>query len=272
MAFSTLLGAFSLIITQIQGLSSYAAVLGRISQLEDAVEQAQAPAGPSFELRDERDGRVAWQRLTLRAPKDGRVLVRELDVSIPYGTRVLIVGPEEAQVALLRATAGIAGSGEGSVVRPGLDQIFFLPERPYLPAGTLRELLVPTGREREVPDAEILAVLRALGAEPVLQRAGGLDVAAEWDDLLSLGEQQLLAFARLLLAPPRFAFIDRPSSALDPERVGRILPLLAQRGISYLVLGSAEDPPDAYDAVLELEPDASWSWHPLAGDEREHAG
>ena len=137
---------------------------------------------------------MTYEGLTLRSPRDGRTLI---EGPHSLGMRVLIRGRDaSAQVALFRATAGIWCAGAGRIVRPGLDEILFLPERPYLPPGTLRELLLLPQQEHAVPDGRILATLTALDLDRVLARAGGLDVERDWDDILSLNEQQLLAAAR----------------------------------------------------------------------------
>jgi ABC-type uncharacterized transport system, permease and ATPase components len=286
-AFAHLLGAFSLIVTQFQSISSFTAVIARLGALGEAIEQARSTPVLAIEVCQhhrrrpecpicvghstpvsaveicEEDGRITYERLTLLAPEDDRPLVKELSVSIPCGTRVLISGPNEtAKVALFRATAGIWDTGEGRIIRPGPDQILFLPERPYLPPGTLRESLLRTGQEFVISDDRILTTLRALDLEPVLMRAGGLDVEQDWDNILSLGEQQLLAFARLLLAAPRFAFLDRVSTALSPRQVDQILKMFSENSITYLTVGDTDDRLDNYDAVLELAGDGGWKWTP----------
>jgi putative ATP-binding cassette transporter len=271
MAFAHLVGAFSLIVNQFQSISSFAAVLARLNSLREAIEQAESVVS-AIELRDEGE-HIAYERLTLRSPRGGRILVEELSVAVPFGMRVLISGPgETAKVALFRATAGIWDAGEGRIVRPGLDDILFLPERPYLPPGTLRKAVLRTGREDAVPDERILAILRALDLERVLARAGGLDVEQDWNNILSLGEQQLLAFARILLAKPRIAFLDRASTALDHNQVGRILNLLSEHGIGYLNVGEADEPLERYDAILELEDGGGWTWRRIRDGQIERTG
>jgi len=260
MAFSVLLGALSLVVTQFQSISSFAAVIARLGSLADALEGVQVPAAAPLDVRED-EARVAYEQLTLRSPGNDHVLVRDLSVSVPHGTRALIVGPNDAaKVALFRATAGIWENGSGRIVRPGLDAILFLPERPYLPPGTLRDVLVRTRQEGVILDAQIATVLHGLGLESVLERTGGLDVERDWDDALSLGEQQLLSVARVVLATPRFAFLERPRMAFGPEQVDRILSLLSERAITYLSLGDGGDGLDDYDAVLELADDGGWTW------------
>src|SRR5688572_1250214 len=130
MAFAQLLGAFSLIVNQFGSISSYAAVTARLSALAEAVEGAHDHSQRSIETVEEPD-RMAYERLTLRSPRDGGVLLVDLSASIPLGTRVLITGPNEsARAALFRATAGLWLAGEGRIVRPPLDAIFFLPQLP----------------------------------------------------------------------------------------------------------------------------------------------
>jgi putative ATP-binding cassette transporter len=234
--------------------------LGSLAEAIDAVDSERRTEAPAIEVVPD-EGQVAYDRLTLRSPRSGRTLIRELSIAIPHGRRVLVAGPDEtARAGLLRATAGLWDAGEGRIVRPSLDRIMCLTERPYLPSGTLRELLLRTQLERGVPDEPIRDVLQALNIESILIRFGGLDTKRDWGGILSLAEQQLLAAARLLLAAPRFAFLDRPASALDPERVQDILDLLAQRSISYVTFEETVGALGRYDEVLELLADGRWCW------------
>jgi len=258
MAFAQLLGAFSLIVNQFQSISSFTAVIQRLGSLATALEHAQSTSVSAIEVSRE-DARIAYEGLTLCSPRDGRTVIKNLSVSIPVGTRLLITGPSEtAKVALFRATADIWRAGEGRIIRPRLSHILFLPERPYLYPGTLRELLLRTGQEYVITDEQILTTLRSLHLDRVVERAGGLDVEKDWDDLLSLGEQQLLAFARVFLAAPTFVFLDRPSTALGQAQAERILKILSEHSITYLTLGNTDDNLENYDAVLELHDDGGW--------------
>ena len=263
MAFSVLLGALSLVVTQFQSISSFAAVIARLGSLADALEGVRLPAAAPLDVRED-EARVAYEQLTLRSSGNDHVLVRDLSVSVPHGTRALIVGPNDAaKVALFRATAGIWVNGSGRIVRPGLDAILFLPERPYLPPGTLRDVLLPTGREGAIGDEQIVTLLRGLDLEGVLERMGGLDVERDWDNALSLGEQQLLSVARMVLAAPRFVFLERPRATLGAAHADRVLSLLRERSITYLTLGDGGDRLGDHDFVLELADDGGWTWKAL---------
>jgi vitamin B12/bleomycin/antimicrobial peptide transport system ATP-binding/permease protein len=97
-----------------------------------------------------------------------------------------------------------------------------------------------------------------------LRRIGGLDTERKWGDLLSLSEQQLLAFARVLIAAPSFAFLDQPSRALSDAQVHALLRRLRDRGITYLTLGDDDDI-TYYDQLLEIAEDGTWTLTPLPG-------
>jgi putative ATP-binding cassette transporter len=265
MAFATLIAAFSLIVTQFQSISSFAAVVQRLINLWYVIELVQTETVSGLDIREE-DGGVIFERVTLRSPINGRVLVRDLDLAIPQNTRVLITGPDDAvRDALFKALAGLWDAGTGRITRPSLDDFLFLPERPYLPPGTLRQALIPEPAKRAVSDERMTAMLHSLGLANLLSRAGGLDAEHNWDSLLSTHELQLVSFARIVLAEPRFAVLYRPSNDLDPEMTARMLSVLAEHGITYLTVGrpglrGGDERIEGYDAVLEIDGEGRWEW------------
>jgi len=262
MAFGHLLGAFSLIVTQFQSISNYTAVIARLGGLRQAMDNARPPVVPEIESCDS-CGIVDFQGLTLRSRRRGRILVDNLNLRIPMGTCVLIrTQSDSTKHVLFRASADLWDKGDGTILRPGLDDMMFVPERPYLPPGTLREALLHTGTEKQVTDEQMLEILHSLKLESVLRRIGGLDNERKWSDLLSLSEQQLLAFARVLIAAPSFAFLDQPSRALSDAQVHALLRRLRDRGITYLTLGDDDDI-TYYDQLLEIAEDGSWTLTPL---------
>jgi putative ATP-binding cassette transporter len=258
-AFAQVLGAFSLIVNQFQSISSFAAVIARLSVLVGAVEKGSPPSQTAVAIIRE-DARIAYDGLTLFSPEGGGEVLKNLSADIPRGTRVLVVGPNEAaRTALFRATAGTWPRGVGTLIRPSLDAIFFLPQRPYLPPGTLRDLL-HIGRERVITDDQITAALRDAGLDSLQARAGGLDSEHDWSAILSLGEQQLLALTRLILARPAFAMLDRVNTALKPAQVRQALRRFDENSITYITLAEDAESVELYDAVLEIAADGAWSW------------
>jgi putative ATP-binding cassette transporter len=235
------------------------------SRLSLCLARSGAARVPTITIREE-EGRIAFEDLTLRSPYDNHVLLANLSLSIPSHTRVLILGANDpAKIALFRVTAGIWENGTGRVMRPPEQQIQFLSERPYLPPGTLRDLLLPPGGDHSEADAKILALTNTFNLTTALARAGGVDTEHDWNDLLSLGEQQLFAAVRLILAAPQFAFLDRPQTILTNEQVQQILAALDERRITYITIGEQNGWRDRYDAELELKQDGTWTWTATRG-------
>ncbi len=273
-AFGHLLGAFSLIVTQFQSISSFTAVLARLSSLTEANSEAKA-VEVSASQGPKDDEKVVYAEVTLRAAGGDQVLVRELNLTIPHGRRVLVCGPDDsARSALFHATAGLWNVSAGHIVRPSLEKILFVTERPYLPPGSLRELFIrpwpedvhPSEKDlfnNEFPKMRIIEGLRSLGIDSISKRFGGLDTRQTWESVLTLSEQQLLVITRVLLAGPRFAFLEKPSTTLAPQQVTWVLDLLKQHDIGYVTLQEGRDNLEPYDRVLELEKGGFWTYSPV---------
>jgi len=259
MAFATLLGAFSLIVTQFQSISAFTAVTARLHILIDAIEKAHNVLPCAIEV-EESPERVRYENITLLTGDKARLLIDDLTVEIKRGSRWLVTGPDDApKLALFRATAGVWDCGAGKITRPSLENILFLPERPYLPPGPLRDALVRTGKESESKDPAIHAVLHRLGLHQAVERVGGLNSDHDWDDVFSIGEQHLLSIARIFLAHPAFVFLDRPGSAMQKSQIATILDMLSEHGIGVVVLAKNGESSLRYDACLNIKADGSWA-------------
>ena len=165
--------------------------------------------------------------------------------------RVLLTGPNAAAgVALFRATAGLSTAGAGRIIRPGADDLLFLPQRPYLPPGTLRQVLGGASHMGETSDDQIFALLRELNFENLTDRRDRLDTEQDWGTL-SLREQQLLAFVRILLATPRFVFLDRIGATMGLDQAHKFLEMLTERSMAFINSEAADYFRDVYDAVLD---------------------
>ncbi len=266
MAFATLLGAFSLIVTQFQAISAYASVIARLGELVEASDQAALRNDASCIGCSTVPDHFSFENLTLRSFDDeGRILVKDLNVSFPPGKRVWVGGPNEAaKKALFRASAGLWDVGTGTILRPPAERLAFLPEQPYVPPSTLRELLVAVGRDGDVTNDAILAVLHEVGLGPAITKHDGFEAPRNWHDVLSLGDQQLMAVARVIISGARHVFLDRLNSALTDDARRRVLRLLTEHGITYVSFGEGRPVPGFHDALLELNDDGSWTWTELA--------
>ena len=265
MAFTTILGAFSLIITQFAAISTFAAVVNRLGAIWEALDEAPAPTPQGIEVIHD-ESRIAYENLTLRVPKDNKVLIKDLNVEVPLGRRLLILGPDGiGKGALGRATMGIWQTGEGRIIRPPHESILFLPQRPYTAQGTLRDQFFDADHLGPDADEKLISVLCEVTFGPILDRVGGLDIERDWANMLTVGEQQLLGIARLVIANPRFAFLDRATSALSVSRVKHIYQLLSASSITYITVGEHDLLRGYHDNVLELQEEGRWTTGPARG-------
>jgi vitamin B12/bleomycin/antimicrobial peptide transport system ATP-binding/permease protein len=258
-AFATLVAAFSLVVTQFQSLSTYAAVVSRLDSLIDAFESKPAASALGIGIV-EGSGRLAFESLTLWGSDPNAPLLKDLSVEVPKGKRTLIAGSNPAAGrALFRATAGAHASGCGQIIRPPTDEIAFLPQRPYTPPGSLRQILLD-GRPEPPTDGRIVEVLHSVGLAALLPPNGDLDREEDFAARISSHDQQLLALARILIAAPQFVFLDRIGALLGPEQTPLVLELLALQSITVLHGGEPDEKRDLYHAILHCQEDGSWTW------------
>jgi putative ATP-binding cassette transporter len=292
MAFAQVQGAFALLETQYQTLTTYAAVTGRLGALWEAtgpgaagpaqaVPLPRAPARKALAPADGRAGapagpvaqtspdarRVVYDHLTLWKPEGEEwPLVRDLSMEAPEGKGVAVAGPDGAGRAVLLATAGLWQDGRGRIRRPGPAEVMFVPRRPYAVSGRLRDLL-REGLGRELPDDRLRTVLEEVGLGEVARREGGLDAERDWAKVLSQGELQALTFARLLPASPRFAVLEDPAATLDSPLAERLYQALARSPITYVSVGCPPALLPYHDRRLELHEDGTWRVEPAgSGD------
>jgi putative ATP-binding cassette transporter len=262
MAFATLVGAFSLIVTQFQSISSYASVVARLGELVEASESAaRRDTASCLDCQTSAD-HIGYTGLTLRENGgEGRVLLRDLTLSFRPGKSVLVIGPNQAaKLALFHASAGLHEAGTGRILRPPPEKLAFLLEQPYLPPSSLRELLTPPGAAEPIADRAVLAVLNELALDLPAARNRDFDSPHAWTAELSLGDEQLLAVARALLARPSFAFLDHLDSSLTDEDFHQVRQVMARHGVTCVAIGNGKTSTEGYDSILELYADGTWRW------------
>lgn len=212
-AFGQVQGALSWFIDAYPRLAEWRATVSRLKAFEAACEHDRtARAGRAIELSLSSRDELRLDRVTLDAP-DGQPLARVPGAYFEAGDRVLITGPSGAgKSSLMRSIAGLARSGSGRIVLPANPGLMFVPQRPYLAEGSLREALAyPLDASKFDAQAVTDALLQA-GLGRHVER---LDARVGWGAVLSPGEQQRLQFARALLHRPDWLFLDESSSALD---------------------------------------------------------
>ena len=232
-AFGTVSGSFSWFINSYSVLAEWRATVNRLrefsrvvrtSRLKETVSPATAHGGINLHFVDANALSTAHLQLAL---PNGEPLSEVRDIVIKPGSRWLVRGPSGAgKSTLMRALAGLWPFGEGSIDAPVDARMMFIPQQSYLPIGTLKAALTYPSAPSEYSDEDCADALRACRLEDYVDRLGE---SAHWTRVLSPGEQQRLAGARVLLHKPDYLFLDEATSALDPDNEGRLYKLFMER-------------------------------------------
>lgn len=213
-AFGRVQDALSWFITAYTDLAHWKASVDRLTTFHGAIVAAErdAQAGSGITIITGVPARVSTRDLELGLP-DGRVLLANVTTTVHAGEHLLVTGPSgSGKSTLFRAIAGIWPFGRGQVELPPNGRLLFLPQRPYLPLGTLREGVCYPSAAGDYTDAQVIQALRLCRLENFV---GSLDENHQWARRMSPGEQQRLAFARALLYRPDWLFLDEATAAVD---------------------------------------------------------
>ncbi len=264
-AFGQVLAAVSLIITQFGGLSAYLAGVQRLGSLWDQLDEHDAEeeriAYETDHATDEHSSMVKLVDLNISPPGVDRVLVRKLSFELHVGQSLIVMGPSgTGKSSVLRTIAGLWPVTSGSLERPASNKIMFLPQRPYMIEGNLREQLLYPFPDRGVSDERIREVVDEVNLSDVFGRVDDdLDRVVDWSNVLSLGEQQRVAFARIFLRHPKFVFLDEATSALDEENQADLYQRIRNSGIGFISVGHRKALVPFHDRLLMLDRSGSWT-------------
>jgi putative ATP-binding cassette transporter len=211
---------------------------------------------------------IVLRHVDLVPPGGSRPLVRDLSLSVGPRQRLLVVGPSGCgKTSFLRLVSGLWSASRGDVERPEPGELLFIPQKPYMLLGSLREQLCYPQPVDRFSDEQLRHVLEQVRLAELVLRYPDLSITQDWPRLLSLGEQQRLAFARLLLAAPRFVVLDEATSALDVPTERLLYALLAERDTALVSVGHRPTLLGFHDTVLELDGYGGWRLIPAAGYE-----
>lgn len=255
-AFGRVQDALSYFVESYDRIAQYVAVIRRLGGFAGHMEEAEALA-PSFDFTKNTSNALQLWQIDIALP-DGRQLAEKLSIAVPAGKRLLISGGSGAgKSTLLRAIAGIWPYGTGEISLPTGWRTMFLPQRPYLPLGSLRRAIYYPQPVLENTDDNLTGLLERFGLQNL---AGQLDAVDDWSRILSLGEQQRLAFIRILLLRPDIVFLDESTSALDEPREAQAYEILHQLlpQMAVVSVGHRSSLLNCHDKQLVLAGDGYW--------------
>ncbi|KAM7269776.1 hypothetical protein ACFE04_025273 [Oxalis oulophora] len=328
-AFNHILEDLSLIVYQFKAMSAFSAVIDRLGEFDDILNTSSSKGlsgsseGINLVYSNISNGTIPTEKcrklleienLTLKTPMNETTLIRDLSLTIDGSSHLLVMGPSGCgKTSLLRVMAGLWRGGKGNITfhvtsleenakrdlngvlestRRRSRDVFFLPQRPYMVLGTLRQqLLYPTWTEdvELVPEStistgslpflmgvssleidggmsdkpsthDLIKVLEDVHLGHIFSRLGSLDSIHEWSSVLSLGEQQRLAFARLLLSRPKLVLLDEATSALDESNEAHLYQKISVAGITYISIGHRRTLLEYHNRILHistLDPDSN---------------
>jgi putative ATP-binding cassette transporter len=289
-AFSQVLFSVSYIVNNIDRLAAFSASISRLEGFQSKVEmisQAQQPSltaqAAGMVVQPGRSGSEPAAAVSVDAPSSDAIVLRHVDLVPPGGSRALVrdlsltVGPRQrllvvgpsgcGKTSFLRLVSGLWSAAKGDVERPEPGELLFIPQKPYMLLGSLREQLCYPQPVDRFSDEQLRHVLEQVRLAELVLRYPDLSITQDWPRLLSLGEQQRLAFARLLLAAPRFVVLDEATSALDVPTERLLYALLAERDTALVSVGHRPTLLGFHDTVLELDGYGGWRLIPAAGYE-----
>jgi putative ATP-binding cassette transporter len=272
-AFSQVFFSVSFIVNNIEGLAQFSASISRlegfqskVNAISDDASRREECAAPSSRVIAPAVEAIVVRDVDLIPPRSQRTLIRDLNLTVDSQQRLLVVGPSGCgKTSFLRLLSGLWPAATGTVLRPPTSELMFIPQKPYMLLGSLREQLCYPQPPERFSDSQLRHALEEVCLPELVSRYPDLAVKEDWPRLLSLGEQQRLAFARLLLNSPRFVVLDEATSALDVVTEKKLYQLLVSRDLAFVSVGHRPTLTDYHNTVLELDGSGAWRLLPAEG-------
>ena len=258
-AFGRVQDALSYFVNSYDSVAQLVAVTHRLSGFTAHMEEMEALETSIVKTEQEATG-LTVEAMNIALP-DGRQLLTDCSFQLAAGSRVLVTGNSGCgKSTLLRTLAGLWPFGKGNILVPKGSKVLFLPQKPYLPLGSLRRAICYPSQEGN--DQNIEQVLRLTGMESFIPK---LDTVDDWSRILSLGEQQRIAFARVLLVRPQWVFLDEATSALDEQREREMYEVLQKElpAMSIVSVGHRSTLFARHEQELHLDGEGGWVCRPI---------
>jgi len=240
-AYGQVSGALAWFVYAYQEIAQWRASVERLSRFADVLDAAKADLARTDGVRivETTEPSLRFRDLRLALP-DGRTLLEPTTATVSPGQRIAIVAPAgTGKTTLFRAIAGIWPHGSGTIEVPSRARTIFVPERPYLPIGTVREVVAYPSAPATFASEQIIRVLARLGLERLSTE---LDTVGAWQEQLSADEQQRISIARVLLHEPDWVFFDDALAALEPDMESRIFAILDESLPASAILALTRKP------------------------------
>lgn len=253
-AFQQMIAALSWPIDNLSKVAEWRASAERVLGLHDAMlslsRRNMVAEGQMIAVRRSQHPQLGMAELEVREP-DGTVVISPFSAEVAAGQRMLITGDPGMVNKLFKVVARLWPWGGGRLDLPQRDDLFFMPQRPYLPIGTLRSVVAYPLPPEHFTENDIVSALRQVGLEELIP---SLEVSQTWENTLAVGDQQRLGFARLLLVRPRWICLQDATDGLDQDAEQTMMRLLlrefSQAGV--LVMGRAVTLDGGYDRMLTI--------------------
>ena len=263
-AFGMVEGSLFFIVNQIEELAKFTAGISRLEGFQSKVEKVsnRITEDNNSELGITNNS-IIIKDADLYPPGSKKKIVLDLSININQNDSLLVVGPSGCgKTSLLRMISGLWKPIKANIHRPKTGDLLFIPQKPYMILGSLREQLCYPTDQNKFSDDQLRSVLKEVNLASLIDRYPDLTIKQDWPRILSLGEQQRLAFGRLLLNSPRFAVLDEATSALDIKTEEHLYSLLRKRDLAVISVGHRPTLIGFHESVLELGGDGSWRLQP----------
>ncbi len=258
-AFNIVEGSLFFVVNQIEELAKFTAGISRLEGFQSKVESISKIQPRRNENIISDYSSILINNANLCPPGSKQAVIKNLNLSIEAKQSLLVVGPSGCgKTSLLRMISGLWEPNKGVVRKPKTGDLLFIPQKPYMLLGSLREQLCYPTEVAKYSDEHLTSVLNEVNLTTLIDRYPNLDIKQDWPRILSLGEQQRLAFARLLLNSPSYAVLDEATSALDIETEKRLYNLLKERELSLISVGHRPSLKDFHENILELNGKGDW--------------
>jgi len=258
-AFGRVQDALSFFVTSYSSLAEWQAVVNRLIGFDNTMNRVNEIADrETIKVDYVAESGLTVSQLQINLP-NGEELLKNLNLTVKLGDSLLIMGPSGCgKSTLMRTLAGIWPFGEGRITIPQGQSSLFLPQKLYLPIGTLRDSVLYPQQPAGITDADIRKVMELCRLS---EFAGKLDEIADWSHILSLGEQQRIAFVRAILQQPHWLFLDEATSAIDEGTEAALYKLLREHlaNSSIISVGHRNTLLDYHDHKLVIDHTGGWA-------------